>query len=283
MVAGFNEYGIWLRNNAFLCEISGCSLAGNRGANIYIDHLSRGDFGDFIPNLVTNCIIYGGGKGIDIDRAIVLNIVGCVVYQTKNIAYHVRNTSNSVLITGCRSFQISGPAVAVEDTHEFNLSSNIFCWHTEEGVRMRNCNWGTITGNEIIDTGSYNPGTRDTTTQFSDIVSEIPLFDGISMQNCKGFTVNGNAIFNWPVCPKMNVGIHIDKDCYKVNVVGNNINYYETSGVSSTGREIVMANNVTYADKPFQSAHEIGTTIQSFYPKLTDDFITSIMGISNET
>ncbi len=278
LAAGFSGYGIWVRNNSILCSVQGCSLAGNRLANLHFDHLERGDHGDFIPNLASHCMIYGGGKGIDITRSIVLNVVGCVVYQTGDIAYHVRNTSNSVLISGCRSFQITGPAVAVEDTHEFNLSSNVFCWHTEEGVRLKNCNWGTISGNEVIDTGSYNPGTRDTTTKFSDIKIDIPLFDGISLENCQGFTVNGNAIFNWPVCPKMHAGIRLDEKCFKNNIVGNNINYYEMTDVLSEGIETVVANNVGYGDKPFQSAEAVGTTIQSFYPKLTDDFIVDVLG-----
>jgi hypothetical protein len=282
LAVGFTGYGIWMRNNTFLSEVRGCSLAGNHMANLYIDHLERGDHGDFIPNLVSNCMIYGGGKGIDIERAIVLNVIGCVAYQTGDVAYHIHNTSNSVLISGCRSFQITGPAVAVEDTHEFNLSSNVFCWHTEEGVRLKNCNWGTITGNEIIDTGSYNPGTRDTTTKFSDIKTNIPLYDGISLENCQGFTINGNAVFNWPVCPKIDVGIRLDTGCFKNNIVGNNVNYYETADVLSEGEETVVANNVGYSEKPFQSAEAVGTTIQSFYTKLTDDFIADVMGNVNQ-
>jgi hypothetical protein len=182
------------------------------------------------------------------------------------------------LISGCRSFQITGPAVSVEDTHEFNLSSNVFCWHTEEGVRLTNCNWGTITANEVIDTGSFNPGTRDAQTKFSDIEVNIPLYDGIKLENCQGFTISSNAVFNWPVCPKMDVGIRLDDKCFKNNIVGNNVNYYETADILSSATETEIANNVGYADKPFQSAHAVGTTIQSFYPKLTEKFIADLTG-----
>jgi hypothetical protein len=93
-----------------------------------------------VPNLVTNCIVYGGGKGIECSRTIVLNIVACVIYQSQDVAYYVGNTSNSVLISGCRSFQIGSHAVVADGSHEFNLSSNIFCWHEGHGMLVRDCN-----------------------------------------------------------------------------------------------------------------------------------------------
>ncbi|SRR6266545_4155611 len=52
------------------------ALAGNRRANLYFDTLRAGQYGNFVPNLVTNCLIYGGGKGIECHRAIALNIPG---------------------------------------------------------------------------------------------------------------------------------------------------------------------------------------------------------------
>lgn len=67
---GFADYGIWVRNNSFLCEVRGCTLAGNDKANLYLHELARGNYGDFIPTLVTNCIAYGGGKGIEVARLI---------------------------------------------------------------------------------------------------------------------------------------------------------------------------------------------------------------------
>jgi hypothetical protein len=51
--------------------------------------------------------------------------------------------------------------VVADHSHEFNLSSNIFCWHERHGVLIQDRNWGTIAGNEVIDTGSYNPGGVD--------------------------------------------------------------------------------------------------------------------------
>ena len=93
---GFSQYGIWVRGSSFLCEIRGCTLAGNKVANLYLDHLERGYYGNFLPNLVTNCIVYGGGKAIECNRTIVLNIIAFVVYQTKDVAYYVGNTSMEV-------------------------------------------------------------------------------------------------------------------------------------------------------------------------------------------
>jgi hypothetical protein len=272
-VARFEEYGIWVRNNAFLCQIRGCSVAGNGVANLYFDNLARGPHGDFVPNLATHCTIYGGGQGIDCSRAIVLNIVGCVVYQTGAAAYHVRNTSNSVVISGCRSFQITGPAVLVEESHEFNLSSNIFCWHTGHGVEVRGCNWGTITGNEIIDSGSYNPGTPDTVTRVTDLPEGVPLHNGIELKHTQGYTVTGNAVFNWPVAPHMEVGIHEGASCVNNTIVGNNVNYYTRAGIVAEGRGTAVATNTCYRDEPYQSPQGVGTTVQSFQRELTDAFV----------
>jgi hypothetical protein len=275
--AGFARYGIWVRNNTFLCEIRGCTLAGNGepgvGANLYLDHLARGRYGNFVPNLITNCTIYGGGKGIECNRTIVLNIVACVVYQTQGAAYTVRNTSNSVLISGCRSFQITGPAVLVDDSHEFNLSSNIFCWHTEQGVLVRNCNWGTIAGNEVIDTGSYNPGGPDHATQFSELPDDVPQYNGIELLNAQGYSVTGNTVFNWGVCPKMLYGIREDAQSYRNTITGNNVNYYDEGDVLSEGRESIAGHNAGYPDLPYQSGESAGTSVQSFEAELTARFI----------
>jgi hypothetical protein len=276
VAARFENYGIWVRNNTFLSEVRGCTVAGNMKANLYLDQLARGTYGDFVPNLVSNCVTYGGGKGIDCNRTIVLNIVGCVVYQSGDVAYHVRNTSNSVVISGCRSFQITGHAVMVEDSHEFNLSSNIFCWHTGHGVLVRDCNWGTITGNEIIDSGSYNAGTRDTETQVTDLPEEVPAYNGIDLIHSQGFTVSSNAVFNWPVAPHMGIGIREDERCSHNAIVGNNVNYYVEEGIVSQGAESVVENNVCEKDKPYQSPQAVNTTVQSFQRTLTETFIDEL-------
>jgi hypothetical protein len=63
--------GIWGREISSLCRIRGCSLAGNVRAGINLDGLERGEHGDFIPNLASDCTICGGGKGIDLRRTIV--------------------------------------------------------------------------------------------------------------------------------------------------------------------------------------------------------------------
>lgn len=275
----FGGYGIWVRNSSYLCEVRGCTLAGNGKANLYFDHLARGTVGDFIPNLATNCIIFGGGKGIDCSRTIVLNIVGCVVYQTGAVAYHVRNTSNSVLISGCRSFQITGPAVLVENSHEFNLSSNVFCWHTGHGVEVKGCNWGTITGNEVIDSGSYNPGTKDATTNVADLPEDVPLLNGIDLTAVQGFTVSSNAVFNWPVAPHMAIGIREDATCSRNTILGNNVNYYVEEGVVSGGAETVVRDNVCFGDEPYQSPQGAGTVVQSFQRELTEQVIASLAEI----
>ena len=62
LAGGFTGHGIWLRNDSFLCTIRGCSAAGNAKSNICLDTLAmHGRAGRYLPNLVTACMIYGGG------------------------------------------------------------------------------------------------------------------------------------------------------------------------------------------------------------------------------
>lgn len=72
------------------------------------------------------------------------HIANCVANQTRGPAYLLTDKSNSVLITGCRSFQIEDDAVRVDGSHEL-----------------------TIAG--LIDSGNVNPGTQDLTTRFDDL------------------------------------------------------------------------------------------------------------------
>ena len=112
---GFADYGIWVRNHAFLCEISGCVLAGNGKVNLYLEDMHAGTFGDFVPNLVSNCTIYGGGKGIECRKTIVLNISGAHL-SDRHWAI-ICTPEQQRAVSGCRTFQITGAAVLVEDTH----------------------------------------------------------------------------------------------------------------------------------------------------------------------
>ena len=269
---GFNGYGIWVRNHVFLCEVRGCGLAGNRLAGVFFQKQRRGRYGDFIPNLITNCMAYGGGKGYDIDETTVLNIVACMAYQTHDVAFHVHDISCSVLISGCRTFQIGDHAVLVERADEFNLSSNIFCWHTGHGVVVQDAGWGTICGNEIIDSGSYNPGTKDFTTRQADLPSGIPLCDGIQLVRTRGFTVSGNTVFNWPQARKLRVGIFEDEQCRKNNITGNNINYFAEEGIVSRGHGSLVSSNILESEQP-HAGNPREAMMQSFQTELTDLFL----------
>jgi len=296
LCAGFPDYGIWVRNNSFLCEIRGCSLAGNQKANIFLDHLATeitdmGEWvmtraGTFIPNLVTNCIIFGGGKGIETRRTIVANIVACVVYQTNDIGFHIHTTSNSVLISGCRTFQITGPAVVVEDTHEFNLSSNIFCWHTNEGIVVRKSMWGTITGNEVIDSGSYHREAPDVTVKVSDLDAPPPSMHGIALHETLGYTVSGNAIFNWPVCMMGLAGVYEDSACADNNITGNNVNFFREATAHDTDRPAAVTGNHVQPDchhwRYHAHAGEHEKIIQTYRTNLTRQFIDRMAAVPEE-
>jgi hypothetical protein len=274
--ADFGDYGIWLRNSSFLCEVSGCSLAGNGRANLYLDTLRAGQYGNFIPNLVTNCIIYGGGKGIECHRAIALNIVACSVHQTHGSAYHIHSRSHSVAISGARSYQISGDAVLVEDAHEFSLTGSVLCWHTGHGVAARDACWGTITGNQISDSGSFNPGGPDRSLTFEDLPPELPLHNGIDLRNVRGYQITGNTIFNWSAAPPLSCGVCEDDRSFKNSIIGNSMNFYANAAVQSAGQYSIARDNIAHAERPYndmQTVIDAQRNVQSFEPALTERFI----------
>ncbi|MGE4489727.1 MAG: right-handed parallel beta-helix repeat-containing protein [Kiritimatiellales bacterium] len=228
---GFATYGIWVRNSSFLCEISSCQLVDNQTANLYLEDLCKGRAGDFLPNLVTDVTIYGGGVGIECNRALVVNITECILLHTKKYGIYVHNESNSVLISGCRTYQIETDAVVLEESHEINISSNIFCWHRGHGVILDGVKWGTVSANNIIDSGVRTP--------------DKSLRNGLILKNdTRGVQVSGNAIFNWGDQTPMEWGVIEDDSCVKNIIAYNNINFFTCGGVQSSGRESVESHNL---------------------------------------
>lgn len=284
---GFAEYGVWMRNQSFLCEISSSSFAGNKKSNVFLDSLNWGTYGNFIPNLLSNLTIYGGGKGIECNYVIVLNIVACNIYQTNDYGIHLYNASNSVLVSGCRTFQIGSHAVVVEDTHELNVTGNIFCWSLGDGIVVDNAAWGTICGNNVIDNGSYNPGGVNFKSHFKDVKEEMPLQNGITLKSVRGYNVSNNTIFNWALAPKMRFGIYEDEKSFKNVIEGNNINFYLDASVLSQGAETTVSNNVELDDVVFNEVRDYpkrhayqgpfrAGRIQSYQPELTEELINSL-------
>jgi hypothetical protein len=256
---GFAGYGIWIRNNSFLCEVESCKLADNGTANLFLDQLAgKGRGGDFVPNLVTNCITYGGGTGIACNRVIVLNIVGCAVFQPGEYAYHLYNTSNSVLISGCRSFQVEKHAVVVENTHELNVSSNIFWWHRGHGIVLRDVSWGAVNGNEFIDQGVR---ARD-----GEPVTGVVLSEGT-----QGVQVVGNTIFNWGDQVPMRNGLEEDATCLNNLIANNNINFFTEEALVAQGEGTLVKDNVAEKTMAYQGMGRKG------YPDFTRERLERFM------
>jgi hypothetical protein len=176
----------------------------------------------------------------------------------------VHDQSNSVLISGCRSFQIGDAAVKAESSHELNVSSNIFCWSEKEGIIIDDVAWATVTGNEFIDNGSFNP--MDSTNirfnlngktrpfrvkQSPEQIENAGTYSGIVLRNnCRGVVVSANAIFNWPAAHPMKYGIEEDASCHHNQFLGNNINYCELGGISSAGDQSIERNNLSHLPEP---------------------------------
>jgi len=281
---GFRKFGIWLRNRTFLSRIDGCTVAGNNMANIYLDGLSKdGRYGNFIPNQITNCMIFGGGKGIEARNALVTHIIGCMIHQTNDIAIHLHSISNSILISGCRTFQISNDAVVVEGTDELNVSGNIFSWHEGHGLVVENSAWGNISGNEFTDTGSFNPEVKDQTLTIEELPDGFEGKDAILLKNVTGYHVGGNTIFNWGVCPKMKYGIEEDSLSHNNIISNNNINYFEMGGVKSSGSGTLTTNNLSEGEIPYTRIKKFPDkmtersfkthVLQSYQTELTEEFI----------
>ncbi len=277
-IIDFSGYGIWLTDDCFLSEIRGCNFADIRGSGVFLDQLNGiGRAGPYIPNLVSNCIFYRGGTGIECSEAIVANIVACMVFQSRGPAFHINNESNSILISGCRTFQIQDDAVVVDNSHEINITGNIFCWQNKNGIVLRSVDWGTVTGNNIIDSGNipfeFENGESWEYWQERPESMEAYKHTGLVIQSsCKGLTISGNAIFNWASNPPLLYGIHETEDCQDNVIIGNNINYFTEAGILASGRGTITANNLASRE-----AHRGNTDeIHSFDTRLIEKYIEDI-------
>ncbi len=262
LVQQFPSYGIWLRNNSFLCEVSGAKLAANEKAGVFFQKLTEGGRGgDFVPNLVTNCITYGGEEGFRTERAIVLNLVGCVVYQSRGAAFHLTDMSNSVLLSGCRTFQAGAEALLVERCDEFNATSNIFCWHRGHGIVLTDSMWATLTGNNVIDSGVRT--------------ADGSYRTGIVIRQCQGAVVNGNNVFNWGDQAPLAYGIDENEQSRNSVITSNNINYAVQGAVRAAGQGTVVEHNVA------ETASSYRSMTRPPYPDFTPEDLEQFVGSQN--
>eukprot|EP00662_Eupelagonemidae_sp_cell21_P010048 gene10048-51407_t len=183
---GFSSHGISLTGAFYMCEVADCTVSGN-DVGIYLAR--NGCNGS---NLVANCTIYGGRVGMELDAAICANISAVQVFQPTSHAFHLHSRTCSTVLTGCRTFQVGGDAVRVEDSHEFNATSNVFCWTRGSNIRLTDVSWASVNGNNIIDSGVRHHG-DDGKPDGMWRRSPAVVVDGTT----KGAQVVGNAIFNW--------------------------------------------------------------------------------------
>ncbi len=232
-VKGFAKAGIFFTENCFLCEIRGAKTCGNKQSGIWLNRQTgngNGRGGKFVPTIVTNCISYADQIGYKTTEAMVVNFVACAAYQPVTRGWHIFGISNSVLLSGCRTFQCGSEAVYVENSHEINISSSIFCWHRGDGIVLDNARWGLVSACNIIDSG-----VRDKQGKFT---------TGLVMKNgCMGLQISSNAVFNWgDQCPML-YGITEDESCADNSITQNNINYYTEQGVASKGKDTLVKDN----------------------------------------
>lgn len=236
----FGEYGIWLRDDCFMCEVNSCQTSGNGSAGVYLyQNNFSGRGGDSVPNLITNCKSYGeDGHAFELERSTCINLVGNIVYQCLGHGFYIHEHSCSNLITGCRVFSSFKNAVYADGAHEINITGNIFCWSKGNGIEIANTVWGTISGNNVIDNGDVvNYGKDGWNTGHS---------YGIFIHSkTRSFQVSGNAIFNWPDGhPPMIDGIYESEDCQFNNITNNNVQFYTGSPVNVNGENSVEVDNM---------------------------------------
>lgn len=276
-VSGCTGHGLVLERHCFLSALRGCSVHACGQAGILLGPLAKGRVGDYLPNSVQHCQTAGGGTGILCDNAVVANLVGCTVLQASGAAYHLRSIANSVLISGCRSFQIEGHALLVEGSQELNCTGNIFCWHTREGILLRDVRWGVVAGNEVIDNGSFNPDAPDQTLRF-DALGALPALSGIVLENCQGINVSGNTVFNWPQGTRMGTPIREDAAGLANVIQGNYANYYAAAApVEALGRDGLVAHNHGIGPEPHISSSAY-PLIQSFQPERLRAWLQGLRG-----
>ncbi len=229
---GMTRFGLHMLSGCGLCEIRGCRAYNCEEAGYCMQDLyEQGALGSFVPNLLSNCVAAGGGVGFSVRRAVVLNLLGCIVFQSGSHGFELTYESNSVALTGCRTFQVGGDAYTCHQANEINLTGNVFCWTRGNGIVLSKTTWGTISGNEIIDSGVR---TADGSHRHGILITN----------ETRGLQISGNAIFNWAdQCP-MHVGVEEDASCYGNNIIGNSINYYRKSGLISKGQDTVVDHNL---------------------------------------
>lgn len=293
---GMQEHGIVLSNCSFLCTVNSCKVAGTGKSGILVNGLFRGGRGgDWVPSKVSNCIVFACETGIECIKSLVINISDCQIYQTNQYGFYIHSESNAVQLTGCRTYQITGKSILVEDSHEINLCGNVFSWSTEEGIILSNVKWGVVVGNNLIDNGSVNlfdpsedpfikADPKRPYMKKPKTAEEIKNYTGIVLKNkTMGVTITGNVIYNWPAIPPMKYGVEEDESCFSNNISSNNINYCTIEGVSSKGKETRVNDNQVYtemphfrvnSDKPFDSA--VIRDYQLFDTRLIKEFIDEI-------
>ena len=284
-IKGFLKFGIHIHTSCAFCTVTSCDLAGNMEANVKFERLDiKGKAGDFIPCTISNCNMFGGGKGLECDFATVVNIIGCSFVHSFPCAIHIRNFSCSNLISGCRTFQIKGDAVVVEDSHEINISSNIFCWHEGHGIVLRNVLWGTVSVNNVIDSGSINIKEGGSHPKMAFFRSPQPDFDrdkhrksGILLEGTtQGLTVNGNALFSWPHILRMDPAIKEGEGCNNNLITGNNINAFKgDEAISISGENSKSVQNLCVPGLSLREEEAAGY-LQVFNEKRMTDYIDTL-------
>jgi len=245
-------YGVWIRNGSFLCTVEGCSVHECEQANVFFENLKPGRYGDFVPNTLSNCMIYGGDKGVLCRMTVCANMVGCTVYQPRDVAFHL-DRSNSILISGCRTYLCGRNAVRIEGGHENNVTGCIFGRQGAECMVISDSYWGVVSANEMIFTGAYKKTgpNREAGAERPEEVRTVS--DVLRMSDAHGYSVTGNVLFNWSTAPVIDEGIREDERSSHNVFSANNVNYFRGRGIDSPGQASLRAGNVLHGPAPYKT------------------------------
>jgi parallel beta-helix repeat protein len=273
----FGGYGIWLRNDSFVNKVVGCTTSGNGQAGTFLQD-NNGDYdrelkkftargGDYVPSLIANGISIGeGGSAFAASRALCTDFVGCIAYQPGKAGFHVRESSNSTLISGCRVYQGFAQGVLFEDSHEINVSSCTITWNWGTGIEVCHANWGTICGNCVIDSGG---------------ISERPRVDGIHLHtDTRSVQVSGNAIWNWDTHNALVCGVREAPDCRNNQITNNTVNHYSDKAAMVSGAGSVEAFNLgvpEFYPHPGMKRFPPETAVKMPFPEFDDSRVQAYL------
>ena len=262
-IDGFTQYGVYLEGDPEdvpqgnwgptagpgLILVNGCRITNNQSDNVFIE-TSGSYIGNAIPVVISDNLIVGGGTGVH-NWAICSNVVDNVIVQTRS--FGMLQMANSILTTGNVYYQTGRSAISAYDgieqimhptydrrdnnnNKECNITNNVILEPRGHGIEVSE-QWGTISGNRIVNVGS---GT---------VASHFGIW---LHEDSESYIVAGNITANYPGHPLMLNGI---RESGRKNLISTNvIRGCQGDAIVSSGYQSFVSDN---SGEPSPQAGEV--------------------------